>query len=132
MAHEIAVGIAVYAAALKEKRKRDEEREKQYAEERRLREISQRRTYVEKRRKEELDAVLLDLEKLERLRALIASLQTELTAETDGRVAEFVRWTDHHLKQAEGRISAQGLEERFEAQRIFGSDDDYGFYPSHW
>lgn len=132
MADEIAVGIVVYAAARKEKRRQDEEWQRRCAEEQRLREIAQRRAHVEKRRSEELDAVLLDLEKLEHLRALVNSLRAGLTTKAEGRIAEFVRWAGLQLQQAEKQLDAQGLHQRFESKRIFGDDDDHGFYPNRW
>lgn len=132
MAAEIAIGIVVYAAARKEKRRQDEERQKQYAEGQRLREIAQRRNWIEKRRSEELDKVLSELEQVQRLRALVSSLRIDLIPGSRGRVTEFVRWATLHLQKAEERLTSKGLLQRFESERIFGDDDDHGFHLSRW
>ena len=60
-------------------------------------------------------------------------LEEELTEEQAIRVAEFVAWARTKLAAADQRLSATGLDELFQEQRVFGADDDRGFYPnSYW
>lgn len=132
MADEIAVGIAVYATAMKEKRLQDEDSARQAEENRRRREIAQRQNHIEKRRLEELDSILVDLEKAERLRGLITTLNSGLKDEAEGRVGEFLHWANGRLEKSDDRLNGQGLQMRFEEKRVFGDDDDFGFYPDRW
>lgn len=133
MAADIAVGIAVLAAAKKADRLRREEQARREAEERRLRELALRAKHVEERRDAALDQILDELGALDRLRPLLATLSEELASSRADRVMEFVDLARARLAAKEAALSADGLERRFEASRIFGDDDDHGFRaPYHY
>ena len=133
MAADIAVGIAVLAAAKKAERLRREEQARREAEERRLRELALRARHIEERRDAALDQILEELGALDRLRRLLATFGEELTSTQSGRLGEFVELARRRLAAREAALSAVGLERRFETSRIFGEDDDHGFRaPYHY
>jgi hypothetical protein len=132
MASDIAVGLAVLAAAKTEERLRREAEQRRIEEESRRRELAARIKHVEDRRTAGLGAVLSELDELDRLRRLIAMLTEEVSAEPTPRLSVFLAWAKEHLEKLEARLSAQAVEDRFEAERLFGDDDDHGFRPSRW
>jgi hypothetical protein len=77
MASDIAVGIAVLAAAKKDDQVKREEQARQREEERRLRELAFRRDHIAERRGKALDDVLEEMASLDRLRRLVANLRGE-------------------------------------------------------
>jgi hypothetical protein len=99
-------------------------------EEKALRIEAQRRSHIEERRGKVLGLALERIERRDRLRDLVSQISAELGEEPDARGAEFVRWSGETLARAEVRALAAGLAQLFEAERIFGDDDDRGFYPS--
>ena len=127
MASDIAVGLAVYAAAKKDDRSRREEEARKREEERQRREIAQRQHHVIERRGAVLDHVLEELAALDRLRRLVEGLCGERMSDGAGRVAEFLAFAEGRLAAREAALSAAGLRKRFEDQRVFGDDDDHGF-----
>jgi hypothetical protein len=129
MAGEIAVGIAVLAAAKSEARRQREAELRRQEEQRLLREQALRLKHVEDRRAEALDAILAELADAERLRDLIARLKDSV-GDGDPRVVEFIRWGEDRLKHATAALEPAGLAARFGEQRLFGSDDDYAFQPA--
>ena len=80
MASDIAVGLAVLAAAKTEDRLRREAEQRRIEEERRRRELAARVKHVEDRRTAGQAAVLAELAELDRLRRLIAMLTEEAAA----------------------------------------------------
>jgi hypothetical protein len=132
MADEIAVGLVVYAAAKRDQRGREEERARQAEQDRRQREMAQRKIHIEQRRLNELDAILSDLEKTSRFRVLVDSLKLQLNDRTEGRAGEFLQWAICRLESAEGKLTAAGMERRFEENRVFGCDDDFSFKADRW
>lgn len=132
MASDIAVGLAVLAAAKMEERLRREAEQRRIEEERRRRELAARIKHVEDRRAAGLDAILSELDELDRLRRLITMLTAEVSAEPTSRLSAFLAWAREHLAKRETRLSAQAIENRFEAEHLFGDDDDHGFTPSKW
>lgn len=132
IAGDIAVGIAVYAAALKADRLRREEEARRREGEQQRRERAARAEHVQKRRVGELGKILEELADLERLRGLVSTLRSQLGSESAGRVEAFVKFADERLAAREAAFSADGLEARFEGDRIFGDDDDHDFYPSRY
>ncbi|MFN3725257.1 MAG: hypothetical protein ACK4SZ_03015 [Allosphingosinicella sp.] len=129
MAADIAVGLAVLAAAKSAERLRREEEHRRAEELRRLREAALRGRHVEERRRAALEDLLRKVEQAARLRHLLAALH-ETQGELAGpRVAEFVRWAETRLAELEATVAAPGLERRFTEQRLFGDDDDHGFRP---
>ncbi|WP_201026349.1 hypothetical protein [Paramesorhizobium deserti] len=78
MASDIAVGLAVLAAAKTEERLRREAEQRRIEEERRRRELAARIKHVEDRRTTGLGAILSELDELDRLRRLIAMLTEEV------------------------------------------------------
>lgn len=131
MASDIAVGIAVLAAAKKDDRSRREEQARREAEARRLRELALRRDYIAERRGKALDEVLEELATLDRLRRLVTNLRAENLAESAGRVSQFLILAERRLESREAALSADGLEQRFETNKLFGDDDDHAFRPPY-
>ena len=129
MASDIAVGIAVLAAAKKDDRVRREDQARQREEERRLREVALRRDHVDERRGKALEEVLEEVASLDRLRRLVANLSSEDISAGTGRVAEFIALAERRLVLREAALSADSLEQRFEKQKLFGDDDDHDFRP---
>lgn len=132
MASEIAVGLAVIAAAKTEGRLRREEEERKREEARRHRETAARAKHIEERRSAGLGAVLAEIDDLDRLRRLLASLEKEVSARPTPRLSTFLAWAREHLAHREDGLSAEALESRFDAEHLFGNDDDRGFAPPAW
>lgn len=133
MAADIAVGIAVMAAARKEDRLRREEQARREEEARRQRELAARAKHVEERRDSALDQILEEMGALDRLKRMVATLSDDLASAQTERVSEFADLARRRLAEKEAALSAAGLERRFEASRIFGDDDDHGFRaPYHY
>jgi hypothetical protein len=132
MAIDIAVGLAVLAATKKAERLRREEEQRRAEEQRRLRELALRARHVEERRAAALEAILAEVEQVDRLRRLLGALRKAAGEAAGPRVAEFVRWAEAHLAAREAALSAKGLGRRFGEQRLFGEDDDHAFRPPHW
>ena len=132
MASDIAVSLAVLAAAKTEERLRREAEQRRIAEERRRRDLAARRKHVEDRRTAGLGAILSELEELDRLRRLVSMLTAQVSAEPTPRLTTFLAWASEHLAKREARLSAGAIEDRFEAERLFGNDDDHGFAPPRW
>ncbi|MBN8849620.1 MAG: hypothetical protein BGO24_17995 [Sphingomonas sp. 67-36] len=131
MASDIAVGIAVLAAAKKDDQVKREEQARQREEERRLRELALRRDHIAERRGKALDEVLEEMASLDRLRRLVANLRGEEMSGSTGRVAEFLGLAERRLASREAALSTDGLEQRFEKQKLFGDDDDHAFRPPY-
>lgn len=127
MASDIAVGIAVLAAAKKDDNLKREEQARREAEARRQRELALRRDYIAERRGKALDEVLEEMASLDRLRRLVANLRGEEISGSTGRVAEFLALVERRLASREAALSAEGLEQRFEKNKLFGDDDDHAF-----
>ncbi|WP_397586613.1 hypothetical protein [Sphingobium fuliginis] len=89
--------------------------------------------YIAERRDKVLEDVLARLERRDRLAAFVTRLEEELAGEQATRVAEFVTWARMKLVVSDQKLSAAGLDEMFQEQHVFGTDDDRGFYPqSYW
>ena len=131
MASDIAVGIAVLAAAKKDDQVKRQEQTRQREEERRLRELALRRDHIAERRSKALDEVLEEMASLDRLRRLVANLRHEEMSVSTGRIAEFLGLAERRLASREAALSADGLEQRFEKNKLFGDDDDYAFRPPY-
>jgi hypothetical protein len=127
MASDIAVGVAVMVAAMKEDRVRRDEAERLRQEERARRERALRAQYIEERRGKALDSVLEELGNLDRLRGLVASLGAEYEGEREDRLGAFLGFARQRLATQEAALSASGLCQRFERDRLFGEDDDEEF-----
>lgn len=130
MAADIAVGMAVLGAAKREDDRKAEEARLREEEATRLRIEAKRRAYIEERRSRVLGEVFARLERRDQLRLVVSQLTTELGHDDSARTVEFVRWARNVLERAEQRMSVSGLEALFEAEHVFGDDDDRGFYPS--
>lgn len=127
LAADIAVGVAVVAAAKRVDRERREEEARRREEERVRREQALRARHVEERRTTALDAVLVEVADLDRLGRLVARLREELASNADGRILTFLEVAERRLLVGEAALSAEGLARRFSDQRLFGDDDDHGF-----
>jgi hypothetical protein len=133
LAPDIAVGLAVLAAAKAEDDQKVEEARLREENAKRRRIEGQRLAYIAERRDKVLEDVLARLERRDRLAAFVTRLEEELSGEQATRVADFVAWARTKLSAADERLSAVGLNELFQEQHIFGTDDDRGFYPkSYW
>ncbi len=132
MASDIAVGLAVLAAAKTEQRLKGEAEQRRIEEERRRHELAARIKHIEDRRAAGLGAILAELAELDQLRNFIAMLVAEIPAEPTPRLSAFLAWAKDHLAKREARLSAQALDDRFAAEHLFGDDDDHGFTPSRW
>lgn len=131
MASDIAVGIVVLAAAKKDDHVKREEQARQREAERRLRELALRKAHIAERRGKALEEVLEEMASLDRLRRLVANLRSNEMSVSTGRVAEFMGLAGRRLASREAALSADGLEQRFEKNRLFGDDDDHGFRPPY-
>lgn len=132
MASDIAVGLAVLAAAKTEDRLAREGEQLRKEEERRRRELAARVKHIEDRRTAGLKAILSEIDELDRLRRFMALLTAEIEVEPTPRLSTFLAWAKEHLASREAQFSAGVIEGRFEADRLFGDDDDHGFRPSGW
>ena len=131
MASDIAVGIVVLAAAKKDDNVKREEQARQREEERRQRELALRKGHIAERRGKALDEVLEEMASLDRLRRLVEGLRGQALSGSSTRVVEFLGLAEHRLASREAALSADGLEQRFEKQRLFGDDDDHAFRPPY-
>ena len=127
IATEIAIGVAVIAAAKRQQRLQRENREKAAEEARRQRELAQRTELIEQRRRTALTDILGELEEMERLRELLPAVREFAGEHAQPRVAEFNRWATERLRELENAIAAAELERRFERLNLFGSEDDHNF-----
>lgn len=131
MASDIAVGIAVLAAAKKDDQLKRDEQARQREEERRQRELLLRKQHIAERRHTALDEILEEMAALDRLRRLVTGLQAEHMTAVGERVAKFLALAELRLADHEDALSAGGLELRFDKQRLFGEDDDHAFRPPY-
>ncbi len=131
MGSDIAVGIVVMVAAQKDDRVKRDEQARQREEERSLRELALRRDHIAERRGKALDEVLEEVATLDRMRRLVANLRGEKMSGHSGRVTEFLGLAERRLASREAALSAEGLEQRFEKQKLFGDDDDHAFRPPY-
>lgn len=129
MANDIAVGLVVLAAAKREDERRAGEAKLRAEEETRRRNESRRLAYIEERRLKVLAAVFERVEKRDRLKRLASQISDELQDSPSPRAAKFRLWLDRVLEQAERGANVKGLEALFLNERVFGTDDDAGFYP---
>lgn len=130
MANDIAVGLAVLTAAKREDDRRAEEDGLRAEEEARRRNEAKRLAYIEDRRRKILEAVFEHVERRDRLRRLSEQITEELKDTQSPRASEFITWLSGLLERAEHAANVNGLERLFEAEHVFGPDDDKGFYPS--
>lgn len=91
------------------------------------RELALRSNHIIERRAKVLEEVLEEIASLDRLRLLVAGLRGEEMSGSISRVNEFLRLAERKLSSREAALSADGLEQRFEKQRLFGDDDDHAF-----
>lgn len=131
-ANDIAVGLAVLAAAKREDDRRAEEARERAEEETRRRNEAKRLAYIEDRRHKLLEIVFERVENRDRLRRLAAQVTEELKDVSLPRAAEFLDWLQGVVEQTERASSAEGFEALFETEHVFGPDDDKGFYPSRY
>jgi len=96
-----------------------------------MRELALRRDHIAERRGKALDEVLEEIASLDRLRRLVAILRHEERSRSTGRVAEFLGLAERPLASREAALSADGREQRFEKNKLFGDDDDHAFRPPY-
>jgi hypothetical protein len=127
MAIDVAVAVAVLAAAKTDARLQGEAAERRRKDEREHRDRGLRAEHIQERRVTAFETILTELEKLDRMRQLVAALNSQLASSETARVANFVTWANDRLTELEAAISAATLEEKFEEARLFGDDDDFKF-----
>lgn len=132
MVADIAVGLAVLAAAKTQERLRREAAHREWQEEQARREAAARNAWVEERRRKALDGILAELESLDRLRRLVAGLHAEQGPAPEGRVRAFLAWADVELARRSESVSSVGLESRFSTEQLFGDDDGRDFGTHRW
>lgn len=132
MVADIAVGLAVLATAKTEERLRQEAWKRDYQEEQARREREARAAWVDERRRGALDAILADMESLDRMRRLMAGLRSEHASQPDQRVATFLAWADAELERRSAGVSTAGLSARFRRDGLFGDDDDRDYGVRRW
>jgi hypothetical protein len=132
MASDIAVGLAVLAAAKTEQLIRREADQQRMEQERLRRELAARAKHIEDRRAAGRGAILTELDELDRLGRLIAMLTKKVSSAPTPRLAAFLTWAREHLAKREALLSAHAIEDRLKAQRLFGDDDDHAFRSSSW
>lgn len=132
MANDIAVGLAVLAAAKLEDEQRAEEDRIRAEGAAQRRNEAKRLAYIEDRRLKVLAVAFDRMEKRDRLRRLAGQISNELRETRSPRAVEFVAWLERHLEQAEKNADVEGLESLFESEHVFGADDDKGFYPDRY
>jgi hypothetical protein len=129
MAGDIAVGIAVLAAAKTQARLEREAAQRAAEEQRLLLEQAARAKHVEERRMAGLEQIAGEIHRIERLQILLERVSSDSGGP---RVAEFQSWIQEQLQRRRAGLTGEALEERFDHSRLFGSDDDQGFRPSQW
>lgn len=127
MSGEIAVGLAILAAAKSEEDRRREAQHWAYEEARRRRQEALRAEHVAERRSGALEEILAELGALRHLRVLLDDVARTQATQDTVRLGEFFRWARAELSRREAALTASGLEERLFAARLFGDDDDHGF-----
>ncbi len=132
MVSDIAVGLAVLAAAKAQVRLEQDARQRTWQTEQDRREQAARLAFIEERRAKALDAILVDMESLDRLRRLIRVLREEQVDSTEPRVATFLAWADAKLVARMARLSPAALEAQFQDSRLFGGDDDRDYDRHRW
>jgi len=130
MAADIAVGILVLTAAIKDAELKRQEEARCEAERRQRREAAQRAEHVGKRRSEGLDQLLEEVSSLDRLRRLVAILKAEEGLAAGGRVGAFVTFAEEELAAREAALGSEALEKRLASAKLFGDDDDFNFRPN--
>jgi hypothetical protein len=130
MAIDIAVGIAVLAAAKTTDRLEREERQRQEVEQRRHREQAARAKHIEDRRTAELDQIIGEAQRIDQLTTFLDQIRSN----TGGgeRVAELRSWVEGSLEISRERLRGDALEARFAALRLFGDDDDHDYRSPHY
>ena len=132
MASEIAVGLAVFAAAKTEDCLKRDAEQRRVEEERQRRELAARIKHIEDRRITGLSAILTELDELDRLRRLIVMLTTNVSAQSPPRLSTFLTWAKEYLEKREADFSPHVFEERLTREHLFGDDDDRDFKSSRW
>lgn len=132
LAEDIAVGLAVFAAAKVEDRLRREAEARRIEDERRKREEAARARHVEGRRLAGLTTILAEVEEMQKLRTLIRALVDHASSDPSPRVSVFIDWAQEHLSKREALLSPGGIEKRFADLQLFGDTDDYDFKTSRW
>jgi hypothetical protein len=132
MEDDIAVGLAVFAAAKVEDRAKRDAEARRVEDEQRRREEAARAKHIEDRRSAGLAAILGELDELSRLRNLTTALLEHASGDASPRVATFLHWAQEHLVRREALLSTDGLERRFSELQLFGDTDDHDFRPSRW
>lgn len=131
MASDIAVGIVVLAAAKQEDRLRRDEADRRREEERQRREQVLRNQHINERQNAMLDQLLDEWAQLDRLRRMIALVREQLGDASESRVIACMEAATRRLAAQEAALDVKGLASRFEEQRLFGDDDDFGFRPPY-
>lgn len=127
LASDIAIGLAVYAAALADDAIARDEKQKQEDEERRIRDAPLRKKHIYERRRSALGVILEEVAEIDQLTRLIGSLDQHQFHDPSPRVASFIAWSHEFLEMRRDGLSSEKLEMRFGEEHLFGDDDDNDF-----
>lgn len=90
-----------------------------------------RNQHINERQNAMLDQIAAECAQLDRLRRVIALLREQLGDASESRVIAFIEAATRRLAVQEAALEVKRLARRFEEQRLFGDDDDFGFRPPY-
>ena len=133
MPEQIAMELAVIAAAREEFLARRAEKQRRADEKQKRREEGYRREYILQRRRDGVAEILKEAGELELMSARLAALKQFLKGAPRGpRVTQLVEWAGQDLARRRQSISAAKLENRLAEKQLFGHDDGRGFKPHQY
>ena len=133
MPEQIAIELAVIAAARAEFLARRAEKQRRVDEKQKRREEGYRREYILQRRRDGVAEILKEAGELELMSAQLAALKQYLKGAPRGpRVTQLVEWAGQDLARRRLSISAAKLENRLAEKQLFGHDDGRGFKPHQY
>jgi hypothetical protein len=104
LAPDIAVALAVLAAAKTQRRLQFEEQVRREEERCRLRELDLRRDYIQQRRSNELDEILGEFAELDRLRKMVLLVKFQLAQNANARTGRFLELAQQQLMTMKSRL----------------------------
>lgn len=133
MPEQIAIELAVIAAAREEFLARRAEKQRRADEKQKRREEGYRREYILQRRRDGVAEILKEAGELELMSARLTALKQFLKGAPRGpRVTQLVEWAGQDLARRRKSISAAKLENRLAEKQLFGHDDGRGFKPHQY
>jgi len=133
MPEQIAIELAVIAAAREEFLARRAEKQRRADEKQKRREEGYRREYILQRRRDGVAEILKEAGELELMSARLTALKQFMKGAPRGpRVTQLVEWAGQDLARRRKSISAAKLENRLAEKQLFGHDDGRGFKPHQY